>query len=204
MRHFERCVTKTAPIRPGTLALIVGPSGAGKDALLDAARTALEGDRRFKFARRIITRAAHETSEVHDVMGADAFDAAEAAGEFLLSWRAHGLGYAIPGSAGDELRAANVVVANVSRTSIATAERLVERVVVIHVTAPLEVLARRIAARGREPEQEIAARLARQVPLATAQAQIIEIDNGGRLEDAAWQLIAALRRLAEPIRESGR
>ena len=40
----------------GTLALVVGPSGAGKDALIDGARHHFAGDPRYSFPRRLITR----------------------------------------------------------------------------------------------------------------------------------------------------
>ncbi len=194
---------KARPIATGVLALVVGPSGAGKDALISAARSALASDDRFVFARRIITRESHDASESHDPIAAEEFARAEAAGEFLLSWRAHGLGYAIPGSVADTLRASKVVIANVSRTSISAAEGLIERVVVLHVTAPVAVLAQRIAMRGRETEQDITARLARQAPLTADRAPIIEIVNAGDLEDAAGRFTDALRRLAGFRADSG-
>ena len=40
----------------GCFVAVVGPSGAGKDTIMDAARVALAGDTRFHFVRRIITR----------------------------------------------------------------------------------------------------------------------------------------------------
>ena len=40
----------------GALVLVVGPSGAGKDALIAAAREALEANTRFTFPRRVVTR----------------------------------------------------------------------------------------------------------------------------------------------------
>ena len=197
VQHDRSDEAASGALATGALALVVGPSGAGKDTLIEAARGALEGDDRIHFARRIVTRSSHAASERHDVMSEGEFDQAEAAGEFLLSWRAHGLAYAIPGANRKLLRASRVVVANVSRSSIRDAERQVERVVVLHVTAPVAVLAQRIGARGREPVDAIAARLARQPPLISARAPIIEIVNVGSIEDALRRFTAALRSIAD-------
>jgi phosphonate metabolism protein PhnN/1,5-bisphosphokinase (PRPP-forming) len=180
----------------GTLALVVGPSGAGKDTLIAAARTVLAGDPRFAFARRVVTRMRDDESESHDVMAPAEFARAEAAGAFLVAWWAHGLGYAIPATAGAALERGQVLVANVSRTVIEAAEARVPSVAVLHVTAPLDVLAARIAARGREPVDAIAARLARKPPLTVGRAELVEIVNDGPLEAAARRFTDALRRLA--------
>lgn len=43
-------------MRPGTFFFVVGPSGGGKDTLIDGARQVLEPTGRYVFARRVITR----------------------------------------------------------------------------------------------------------------------------------------------------
>ena len=197
MKQAATNTRATGLIRTGALALIVGPSGAGKDTLIAAARSALGEDNRFVYARRVVTRTVQDPSEDHDIMTPAAFAAARADGRFLLSWEAHGLGYGIPMSATAALTRSQVLVANVSRTVIIAAEQAVGCVVVFHVTAPVDVLARRIAARGREPFADIAARIARQAPLVAGGATIIEIVNDGDPATAAAELTAELRRLAD-------
>ena len=43
-------------IGPGTLVVVVGPSGAGKDTLIGLARALCANDARVVFPRRIVTR----------------------------------------------------------------------------------------------------------------------------------------------------
>ena len=97
------------------LVLVVGPSGAGKDTLLDAARRKLAGDTRFRFVRRVITRPANAGGEDHDPVTEAEF----ATRHFALQWQAHGLRYGIPADIADDLASGRVVIANVSRAVIA-------------------------------------------------------------------------------------
>lgn len=168
------------------LVLVVGPSGAGKDTLLAAAREALAGDPRIRFVRRAITRPAEAGHEDHEPVTEADF----ARRDFALSWAAHGLRYGIPGDITDDLARGRIVVANVSRGVIATAAaRFPARVV--EVTAPPEVLAARLAGRGREDAADIAARLARQVPL-PAGVPVRRVMNDGSLAAGIAAFLAAL------------
>lgn len=178
----------------GTFVAVVGPSGVGKDTVLDGVRARLSGDPRFVFVRRVITRASGG-NEDHDTIDPDAFDRAVAEGAFALSWKAHGLGYGIPARYRDDVDAGRVVVANLSREAIGTARRVFGRTAVLSITAPRAVIAGRLAARGRETAAEIEARLAR-APAGPSGADVVEIDNGGALEDAVDRAVHALRDLA--------
>ena len=88
----------------GALILTVGPSGAGKDALIAGAMQRLGGTGRFHVARRAVTRPEGAGGEDHIPMTPEAFAQAEADGGFLLSWRAHGLCYGIPREPASRMR----------------------------------------------------------------------------------------------------
>ncbi len=177
------------------LVLVVGASGAGKDTLIEAAHAALEGDGRFRFVRRVVTRPVIEGGEKHESVTDEEFDRRAEAGHLALQWRAHGLRYGLPGSIARDLEAGRVVVANVSRATIPQlAQRF--RVHVVEVTAPSEIRARRIAQRGREDADDLARRLARSIvlPLPVERDTIV---NAGTVEEGAKQLVAMLNRAAE-------
>jgi phosphonate metabolism protein PhnN/1,5-bisphosphokinase (PRPP-forming) len=176
------------------LVLVVGPSGAGKDTLLNAARRALAGDSRFRFVRRVITRPADAGGEDHEPVTEAAFMARE----FALSWQAHGLRYGIPAEGADDVASGIVVVANVSRGVIAdAAARFPVRV--IEVTAPAQVLAERLAMRGRESASDVAARLARSVALPEG-VMVETVMNDSTPEIGAERFLAALSRAASGVR----
>lgn len=177
--------------RHGTLFLVVGPSGVGKDTLIDAARAALAADRRFAFARRAITREADAGGEAHEAITSAAFAAAAGAGAFAVSWSAHGLSYGIRHAALAPLAAGRNVVVNASRRAIPAFRAAAGRVVVLAVTAPPDVVRARLEARGREDAAEVAARLARDVPLAGV-PDVAEVDNGGDVGTGQAAFLAAL------------
>lgn len=176
----------------GKLVLVIGPSGAGKDSLLREAARTLAKDKHIVFPRRVITRLSHDDTEAHDSMTDDEFLTAKEEGRFALSWQAHGLYYGIPASLLDDLAAGRTAAVNVSRTVIAdTAERF-SNMAVLHVTAPVTIIAERLARRGRETPADIAARIAREPPHFEERIETITIINDTTLEAAARAFTSAL------------
>ena len=153
---------RSARIGPGRLVLVVGPSGAGKDTLLNLARCACAGNSSIVFPQRLVTRAAsafEDNLQVED----EAFERLLAEGALAVHWGAHGHRYALPRSVEDEVRAGRTVVANVSRTVIASLRQSYADVVVVAISAPPEVLAERLALRRRGSDGALELRLARSV-----------------------------------------
>ncbi len=173
----------------GALVLVVGPSGAGKDSVLRGARAALIEEPRIRFPPRVVTRAADETEDNATMTEAE-FAAADAAGAFLLVWRAHGLRYGIPAALGDYLRSGDLVVVNASRTVVTAARGAFARTHAVLVTAPLEIRAHRLRERGRDPDFE--ARLARDVGHERDLQPDLVIDNSGSLAASVESLCGFL------------
>jgi ribose 1,5-bisphosphokinase len=178
-----------AKIGPGRLVLVVGPSGAGKDTLLNLAQAVCAGDAGIVFPRRAITREA-SLSEDNDCLSLDAFRQALVRGDFALHWEAHGHCYGVPRALEGDIRAGRTVVANVSRTVVDVARRAYADAVVVLVTAPPAVLAARLARRARGSDGRIEARLGRAVDDAAPDVTIV---NVGDAEEHARQLVDVIR-----------
>lgn len=183
-------------MQKGALVLVVGPSGAGKDTLIAAAQRALAGNPGFVFPRRVVTRDAVAELEDHDSIDRDGFEAARRSGNFALDWEAHGLCYGLPASIDSAVEQGRIVVANVSRRVIPAALRKYARARVLLITADSAVRAQRLAGRGRESAQEVAARLSREgAPVPEGVAPVV-IDNSGAIESGIAAFVAVLKRIA--------
>ncbi len=174
----------TEMIGPGRLVLVVGPSGAGKDTLIDLARAVCGNDQGIVFPRRVITREA-SSSENNRMVSPEIFAQMRASGDFAFYWQAHGLSYGLPLSIAADISAGSTVVANVSRTVIEDARRRFRNVVVVLVTAPPEVLAARLSARSRASDGRLDDRLQRAV-IADVD---VTIENVGYAQDKAAELL---------------
>ena len=186
----------SAPLRHGAFVAVVGPSGAGKDTIIDFARAALNDQPGYHFVRRVVTRPSSVDAEDHDTMSEEQFLAAKRAGEFSHSWDAHGLHYGLPKSVDDEIDRGAIAIANVSRGVLPALRAAYVNFFVVHITASHEVLATRLASRGREDAAEIQRRLMRAAPNPCDPSDAIMIDNSGAVSDAGNEFIAVLKKSA--------
>ncbi len=184
--------TAGSKLGPGRLVLVVGPSGAGKDTLLDALRARLRDRKDVHFARRAITRASDKAAEDHDTISRDAFDAMVSAGDVALAWSAHDLGYIIPASCDEIIHDGGMVIANGSRRAVPDALAKYENVSVLLITAPVEVLAERLASRGRETQAEIKKRLQQADLEVSGVDGVVRIENTGTIEDSVLLILSQL------------
>lgn len=169
---------------------VVGPSGAGKDTLIAGALTARPD---LRLVRRVITRPTEAGGE--DFEGVDEAEFADrlAQGAFALHWQAHGLRYGIPKA---QLEVPGDVIFNGSRAALPLAAKLLPDLRVILVTAPVAILATRLAARGRETEADILQRLNRADFSLPEGLSVATVVNDGPPADGVARLLAALQPLS--------
>ncbi|MBY3345197.1 phosphonate metabolism protein/1,5-bisphosphokinase (PRPP-forming) PhnN [Rhizobium laguerreae] len=176
----------------GIMVVVVGPSGAGKDTLMNLAARRFKGRDDVHFVRRVITRHRDAGGEDHLSVSLQGFAAMEQSGSFAVWWEAHGLKYGIPAEVSVALSKGHVVVANGSRSALHRFQAAFPRLKVINVTASPEVLADRLEARGRETHEDIMARLARGPLTVRGEYDVVELDNSGSLEEAEQKMIEIL------------
>ncbi len=172
----------------GRLIYLMGPSGSGKDSLLQAAREPL-ALRGCRIVRRVITRSAEAVGEDAQAVTPAQFDTLERASAFAMSWRANGLCYGIPVQIDEWLAQGYDVLVNGSRGYLAQARRRYPDLLSVLLGGKPEVL----LARGRESPEEIEARLARNAEFAAGlEGPLFQLDNSGDLDDTLRTLLARL------------
>ncbi|WP_077048229.1 phosphonate metabolism protein/1,5-bisphosphokinase (PRPP-forming) PhnN [Pseudomonas sp. KK4] len=179
----------------GRLIYLIGPSGSGKDSLLDAARTRL-AERGCRIVRRVITRSAEAVGEAALGVSLQQFTEMQAQGAFALSWQANGLAYGIPREIDDWLAAGDDVLVNGSRGHLPQTRERYPDVQVVLLTVDTAVLRQRLLARGRESMAEIEQRLARNdrfgERLLAEDPNVHLLDNSGALANTVEGLLACI------------
>ncbi len=170
----------------GLWVFVCGPSGAGKDSVMNWASRHLADWSDIVFARRLVTRASRPDSD-HDAVTPQQFSRMLNSGALAWRWQAHGFHYGVSAHYAAEVAAGRVVVVNGSRQHVDGLPSAAQRRVV-HVVAEAQRLALRMAQRGRDAPQEVATRLARNARFRELRADCT-IVNQGELADAGRQLV---------------
>lgn len=179
----------------GPLVYVMGPSGAGKDSVLERARGLLSADAPVAFAHRYITRPAESGGENHVALSRAEFALRRAHGLFAFHWQAHGNDYAI-GREIEAWRAAGLtVVVSGSREHYEKVAGSDPGLQPVLITASLDRLQARLAARGREDPLAVANRVARSNAYVVQDGRLVTIVNDGALDGAAEAFVTALATL---------
>ena len=182
----------------GRLVYVVGPSGAGKDSVINWAREHLisqvdaQANPQIVFTQRTITRPLHEKSEKHHAVTDTQFEALQQSGEFAMWWRAHGHRYAIGKQIHDDLRRGLTVVVSGSRHHLPQALRDFPALQVVHISASAATLRQRLLLRGREGTQDLQQRLEREALEMPEGMRVMEIRNDGELALAGAKFLEYL------------
>lgn len=168
----------------GKLILIVGPSGSGKDTLINWLAEKLATNERVMFVRRTVTRKNDGSTEDHHTLSSEQFEAVEQAGKFAVTWNAHGLRYGIPIGVLAHTKTGGIAIANGSRRALPELARAFGDILVINLRVDRATLAARLADRGREDAEQIQRRLRRMDTPISEQFDTIQIDNSGNIDAA--------------------
>jgi len=185
----------------GQLFYIIGASGAGKDTLINYARTGINGSLPVLFAHRYITRRSDGGNENHIYLSTEEFISRRDGGLFALHWESHGQHYGIGLEIDLWMKRGYHVILNGSRQYLPEAQKKYPRLKVILIEASPETIRRRLEKRGREGGAELEERISRSREIGPGildSGEILRIQNDGLLEEAGEALINLLSPLLCP------
>ncbi|MGF1637494.1 MAG: phosphonate metabolism protein/1,5-bisphosphokinase (PRPP-forming) PhnN [Cyclobacteriaceae bacterium] len=180
----------------GKLFYVIGPSGAGKDTLINYARQNIAAGTPVLFAHRYITREVDHTGENHIELSHTEFKVRKAQGLFALDWESHENKYGIGIEINFWMENGMNVVMNGSRGYLEKAVEKYPELRVILISVSEQVLWHRLKSRGRENDQEIEKRIERSREfndLAIDDNQVIHIKNDSSIEEAGKIFLDAIK-----------
>lgn len=173
----------------GTLFLIVGNSGSGKDSIISGVINKYPSNLKQIYApKRYITRPPSKF-EKNISITPEEFKKMEINGKFALKWNIYGLNYGILTEIENFLNKGHPVIINVSRTIVKQAREMYKNVKVIFIEVPFEITLQRIKDRKRETEDLLKERIERAKKNQKFPEADFCIDNTGDLDDAINELL---------------
>ncbi|MDH5572251.1 MAG: phosphonate metabolism protein/1,5-bisphosphokinase (PRPP-forming) PhnN [Gammaproteobacteria bacterium] len=176
---------------------VIGASGAGKDSLIQYARSNIAHEAQVVFTHRYITRPADAGGENHVALEEKEFIARENMNCFAMSWHSHETYYGIGIEINQWLAKGLNVVVNGSRAYLPQALNKYPELCPVLIHVDTEVLRLRLIQRGRENKQQIEHRLmqAQILQKTVVHPGLISIENNGALSDAGSRLLKIVQNI---------
>lgn len=174
---------------PGTLILVVGNSGSGKDSIINGVSEKYPLDlKKVYIVKRYITRPPSKTEDNYFI-SSEEFNEMGKKGKFALQWHIYGLDYGVPIEIEEWLKNGHTVIVNVSRTIINDTRKKYKNLKVVFIEVPFEITLQRLKSRERENEQGLKERIERaRKNLKFPEADFV-VDNSGELDEAIIQFL---------------
>jgi len=181
----------------GTLFLIVGNSGSGKDSIISGVIKEYPSNLKQIYSpKRYVTRPSSEFERNISVT-TKKFKELEEKGDFALSWHIYELYYGVPKDIEKWLKKGYSVILNVSRTAIEEARKKYKNTKVVFIEVPFEITLRRIINRKRETEKLLKKRIERAKQNQKFPTADFIVDNSGELNDAVYQLLEYIKKIVK-------
>ena len=178
----------------GTLFLIVGNSGSGKDSIISGVIKEYPSNLKKVYApKRYITRSPSEF-ESNTSVTKNQFKELEEKGVFAFIWHIYELDYGIPKDFEELLEKGHPVIINVSRTVIEIARKMYKKTKVVFIEVPFEIILQRIRDRKRETKEFLKKRIERAKQNQKPSLVDFIVDNSGELSDAVYQLLEYIKK----------
>lgn len=181
----------------GRLIYLMGPSGSGKDTVLQGVSDLLAGS--AYLAPRIVTRPLTLTEPNCVSVSLSEFEHMESCGLLAMAWRANGLAYGVFSDINDHLLAGWDVLLNGSRAYLQEARQRYPDLLPVLLTVESELLRQRLQDRGREDAEQVSMRLERNARFACGVGEgsngvpVLVVDNSNDVDHAIQTLYVHLK-----------
>ncbi len=173
----------------GTLYMIVGPSGSGKQALIDAV---LEARPDLRRAPLIVSAQRSSNSCVIGSVSPDRFLHLMRRDTFALQWDSDGFRYGLTHDAAKQLRDGESLILSCDSSVIDKGKELYPDVQVIYITARMDVLRRRLASMAYGSDIEIDMHLAQCERFRPRKPDMVTVDTTESIAAGARALMEAI------------
>jgi len=173
----------------GTLFLVVGNSGSGKDSIIKAVLERYPSElKSIRLTQRYITRPPSENEDNISV-SPEEFRKMSKQDKFALKWHIYGLDYGVPIKIDSWLKKGHPVLVNVSRTIVKKACEIYRNLKIIFIEVPFEITLKRLKARARESGKRLEERIERAKKNQKFPDADFIVDNSEELENAINQFL---------------